>query len=134
VLPYIDTAFRQLPDRGQDAEEEMSPTVFFSSSFAERPATPSAALPVIATSVHRDAAWSEAGERGSTLSARELEVMKWVRMGKTNSEIAIILSLSMFTVKNHMRLIYKKLDVLNRAQAVGSLDAVYTHPPGDARR
>jgi DNA-binding CsgD family transcriptional regulator len=43
-------------------------------------------------------------------------------MGKTNSEIAMILHLSTFTVKNHMRRIYKKLDVLNRAQAVGSLD------------
>jgi transcriptional regulator EpsA len=55
------------------------------------------------------------------LSAREVEVMGWVRMGKTNSEIALIMNLSTFTIKNHMRRIYKKLDVLNRAQAVGRL-------------
>jgi transcriptional regulator EpsA len=60
-------------------------------------------------------------ERGGALSAREREVMDWVCLGKTNSEIASILSLSTFTVKNHMRRIYRKLDVLNRAQAVGSL-------------
>jgi DNA-binding CsgD family transcriptional regulator len=74
----------------------------------------------------------EAGERGSALSARELEIMEWVRMGKTNSEIAMILNLSTFTVKNHMRRIYKKLDVLNRAQAVGSLDRM--HGPAEVRR
>jgi transcriptional regulator EpsA len=81
---------------------------------------------------HGEAGADDAGERGSALSARELEIMEWVRMGKTNSEIAMILNLSTFTVKNHMRRIYKKLDVLNRAQAVGSLDRL--HGTSDVRR
>ena len=66
---------------------------------------------------------SRAGEPQQPLSAREREVMHWVRAGKTNSEIASIMNLSTFTVKNHMRRIYKKMDVLNRAQAVGQLGA-----------
>jgi transcriptional regulator EpsA len=57
-------------------------------------------------------------EPGAPLSDREEEVMRWVRLGKTNSEIATILNLSTFTVKNHMRRIYKKLNAMNRAQAV----------------
>lgn len=53
----------------------------------------------------------------STLSQRELEIMHWVAMGKTNYEIGSILDISLFTVKNHMQRIFKKLDVANRLQA-----------------
>ena len=63
-------------------------------------------------------------EEHRPLSTREHEVMHWVRLGKTNSEIASIMNLSTFTVQNHMRRIYKKLDVLNRAQAVGQMGAM----------
>lgn len=55
------------------------------------------------------------------LSSRELEIMKWVRYGKTNQEIGMILSISIFTVKNHLRHIFEKLNVVNRAQAVAKL-------------
>jgi len=53
------------------------------------------------------------------LSAREVEVLQWVTLGKTNPEIGKILRISEFTVKNHMQRIFKKMDVSNRAQAVG---------------
>jgi len=52
------------------------------------------------------------------LSCRELEIMEWVRLGKTNQEIGLILDISAFTVKNHLQRIFRKLDVANRAQAV----------------
>jgi transcriptional regulator EpsA len=55
------------------------------------------------------------------LSLRQLEIMEWVRLGKTNQEIGQILDISMFTVKNHLQRVFKKLDVLNRAQAVARL-------------
>lgn len=45
------------------------------------------------------------------LSAREVEIMHWVRIGKTNAEIASILEISLFTVKNHMQHVFNKLDV-----------------------
>ncbi len=53
------------------------------------------------------------------LSGREVEVMHWVTLGKTNSEIGSILNISTFTVKNHMCRVFKKINVTNRAQAVG---------------
>lgn len=55
------------------------------------------------------------------LSDRETQIMAWVAMGKTNSEIGTILSISGFTVKNHMQKIFQKLNVFNRAQAVSKV-------------
>jgi transcriptional regulator EpsA len=52
------------------------------------------------------------------LSTREVEILDWVRAGKTNAEIASILAISIYTVKNHLRHIFKKLDVYNRVQAI----------------
>lgn len=59
------------------------------------------------------------------LSIREVEVMGWVKLGKTNSEIGSILNISGFTVKNHMSRVFKKMVVSNRAQAVGKFDKIY---------
>lgn len=63
-------------------------------------------------------------EEGSGLSERETQIMAWVAMGKTNSEIGAILSISGFTVKNHMQRIFQKLNVFNRAQAVSKVTRV----------
>lgn len=52
------------------------------------------------------------------LTTREVEILNWVERGKSNSEIAQILSISPLTVKNHVQKILRKLDVQNRAQAV----------------
>ncbi len=53
--------------------------------------------------------------------------MAWVAMGKTNPEIGCILSISEFTVKNHLKSIFSKLDVTNRAQAVAKLTRLTSH-------
>ena len=58
------------------------------------------------------------------LTDREAEILKWVALGKTNPEIGSILEISAFTVKNHMQRVFKKLDVTNRAQAVGKFRAL----------
>lgn len=58
------------------------------------------------------------GDLPGNLSDREIEIMRWVCQGKTNGEIAQIVDISFFTVKNHLQRIFRKLDVLNRAQAV----------------
>lgn len=52
------------------------------------------------------------------ITAREIEILQWVRDGKSNQEIGHILSISPLTVKNHVQKILKKLNVQNRAQAV----------------
>ena len=56
-----------------------------------------------------------------SLSERERQIMSWIAMGKTNPEIGCILHISEFTVKNHIKSIFAKLDVSNRAQAVAKL-------------
>lgn len=67
------------------------------------------------------------------LSAREHEILDWVRMGKTNDEIGRILNISAFTVKNHLQRIYRKMDVLNRAQAIGKLEDAGRRRPSAGR-
>lgn len=52
------------------------------------------------------------------LTPREIEVLTWVYHGKTNEEIGKILSISVFTVKNHIQRILLKLNATNRVQAV----------------
>ena len=63
----------------------------------------------------------------NSLTHRESEIMDYVKNGKTNIEISLILKISPNTVKNHLKSIYKKLDVVNRAQAVGS--NLYSYRP-----
>lgn len=53
------------------------------------------------------------------LTAKELEILKWARQGKTAWEIGLIKEVSEATVKHHFKSIYAKLGVTNRAQAVG---------------
>lgn len=52
------------------------------------------------------------------LSPRELEILRWIREGKGNFEIALILGLSPLTIKNHLQRIYRALGVSNRAHAL----------------
>ena len=97
LMPFIDTALRQI-----------------------------APLPLPQTAAQRlDAA--RLALRQDALTDREREIMVWVAMGKTNPEIGCILHISEFTVKNHMKSIFSKLDVTNRAQAVSKLSLVPTH-------
>lgn len=62
------------------------------------------------------------GVKGPTLlrelSDREVEVLQYVAEGKSNKEIADQLMISEKTVKAHLRSIFRKLEVGDRAQAV----------------
>ena len=60
----------------------------------------------------------KAGQGARPLSARETEVLHWLRAGKRNEEIAQLLGLSALTVKNHLQRIYQVLEVRNRTEAV----------------
>ena len=99
LLPYIDIGFRQaaaLPRRAApDYDRHRMP--------AEQITLPST---------------TARASNPMGMTERELQIMRWVEMGKTNYEIGSILSISAFTVKNHLQRIFKKLDVYSRAQAV----------------
>lgn len=51
------------------------------------------------------------------LGRREREVLAWVAKGKTNEEIAQVLGMSVYTVKNHVKHILDILGVSNRTAA-----------------
>lgn len=52
------------------------------------------------------------------LTIRELDCLAWIAAGKTDWEIAQILSISELTVNSHVRNILRKLNAMHRAQAV----------------
>jgi DNA-binding NarL/FixJ family response regulator len=51
------------------------------------------------------------------LSPREIQVLRRVRVGRTNSQIAEDLFISVKTVERHLSNIFVKLDAPNRAAA-----------------
>ena len=59
-----------------------------------------------------------APEARRALSAREVDIVHWLREGKRNDEIGIILGISALTVKNHLQRIYRVLGARNRTEAV----------------
>jgi len=53
------------------------------------------------------------------LTPRETQILQWIYHGKSNIEIGMILEISPLTVKNHVQKTLRKLNVINRTQAVG---------------
>jgi transcriptional regulator EpsA len=58
-----------------------------------------------------------AGTRPLALSEREREILSRLSRGSTNGDIAQALEISLFTVKNHLKRIFRKIGVTNRTQA-----------------
>jgi len=52
------------------------------------------------------------------LSVRQLEILNWATLGKSNSDIAVITGMSKRAVAYHMSEILRKLKVASRTQAV----------------
>ena len=57
-------------------------------------------------------------EHRSDISARERELLRWMKEGKTNWEIGRITDISERTVKFHLQNIFRKLNASSRTQAV----------------
>lgn len=55
---------------------------------------------------------------GRKITHREAEILRWIKEGKTNADIAGILALSPWTVKNHVQTILRKLQAQTRSHAV----------------
>jgi DNA-binding CsgD family transcriptional regulator len=58
------------------------------------------------------------------LTAREIEILRLIYRGKSNTEIGMILGINALTVKDHVQKILRKLEALNRTQAVGKAFAL----------
>ncbi len=71
--------------------------------------------------------------RRERLTPRQLEVLRWLCQGKTNDEIASVLGISIFTVKNHVQRILVKLDASNRVQAASRADSTGLLENGDSK-
>ena len=55
-----------------------------------------------------------------SLSPRELDVLRLVSRGRTNKEIAVAMFVTEETIKSHMKGLFQKLGVHDRAEAVGT--------------
>jgi DNA-binding CsgD family transcriptional regulator len=63
------------------------------------------------------------------LSSREVEILQWVAAGKSQMDVADILSISNRTVEVHLRSVRTKLNALTTAQAVGrGISLGFIHP------
>ena len=59
-----------------------------------------------------------ARERGPKLSRREREILFWIMKDKSNTDIAMILSISPTTVATHIKRMFGKLEVNSRIGAI----------------
>ena len=73
-------------------------------------------LRVLAT--EREAAGTNTQRAGRLVTPRQEEILNLIKSGKTNSEIAEILSCSPWTIKNHIQAILRKLDSNTRTHAI----------------
>jgi two-component system nitrate/nitrite response regulator NarL len=73
--------------------------------------------------VRRESRWRKRS-RAVELTDREQEILQWIADGLSNKEVARKLSLSLYTVKNHVSNIISKLKATDRKDAVRrALDA-----------
>ncbi len=73
-------------------------------------------LRVLAT--EREMAGANTQRSGRIVTPRQEEILKLIKSGKTNSEIAEVLSCSPWTIKNHIQAILRKLDSNTRTHAI----------------
>ena len=73
----------------------------------------------VRTQLQRTPTSADRASNQGVLTVRELDILKWIYLGKSNFEIGAILKISPLTVKNHVQKILRKLNVVNRTQAIG---------------
>jgi transcriptional regulator EpsA len=73
----------------------------------------------VRTQLQRTPSSADKTSNQGVLTVRELDILKWIYLGKSNFEIGAILKISPLTVKNHVQKILRKLNVVNRTQAIG---------------
>ena len=59
----------------------------------------------------------ESKEDGYGLTPREMDILRLIVEGMTNDQTGVILGISVKTVENNLRTIYRKMDVVSRVEA-----------------
>jgi DNA-binding CsgD family transcriptional regulator len=77
-----------------------------------------AKLVSIANRIHRRAASEIFGASPIHLTARELECLRWISLGKNAREVAAILNISHYTARDYLKSARFKLDCVTLPQAV----------------
>jgi DNA-binding CsgD family transcriptional regulator len=85
----------------------------------------------LTSSSRREERRARATPSGKPLSPREREILGWMCSGKLSAEIAMILGISIWTVKVHVRHVMEKLMVSNRSGAVASALALGLISPSE---
>ncbi|MFP4517834.1 MAG: response regulator transcription factor [Oceanicaulis sp.] len=74
---------------------------------------------------------ADAAARLSRLTPAQMRVLHGLAAGRLNKQIAYDMSITEATVKAHVTAIFRKLDVINRTQAVLVAQALSVEPPAD---
>jgi DNA-binding CsgD family transcriptional regulator len=119
IRPHLGSLYRLSLGASCAAGVPPAPGVLASSSSGAAPPAPGTASPGAA--ILRSAAL------GLPLTARERGVLHWLAAGKTDRDIADILSISPRTVHKHLQRIYEKLGVETRTAAVMRVLAAAGH-------
>jgi len=77
-----------------------------------------AELMQIANRLHSRVVVEVFGKDRPRLTAREIECLRWVALGKDATEIAAILKISPHTTRDHLKSVHYKLDCVSSAQAI----------------
>jgi DNA-binding NarL/FixJ family response regulator len=76
-----------------------------------------------------DTELSDIATRINELTDQQLRVLRHLQVGRLNKQIAYDLDISEATVKAHVTAIFRKLNVLNRTQAVIMANKLHVDPP-----
>jgi len=91
-----------------------------SATSAELPPSADVVLVARVATAPRVAGYAPEGTRETVLTNREREILALLADGLVNKQIAARLGISTNTVKTHLELLFDKLDVATRAEAVAT--------------
>ena len=79
-------------------------------------------------SIEVDSELSDIARRINQLTDQQLRVLRHLQIGRLNKQVAYDLEISEATVKAHVTAIFRKLNVLNRTQAVILANRLHVDP------
>lgn len=112
---------------GQFAEETAAVANMVAIQLLEETLTQPHGRMALETALQRNEPAAMTNLAWSNLSMREQEIARLICQGRQNKEIAFRIGLSEYTVENHLRRMYRKLGIHNRAAMVAQLSGDAIH-------